>query len=232
MKIDFHMHSRHSDGVLDVGQLVALARSRGVEEFSITDHDTLAAYSSEIIDDLDDIRLIPGCEFSSVWKGRTVHIVGLNLNVTSDVMSEAMSCQTKAREQRSIRIAQKLEGKGMPGALDGARKHAQGAVLGRPHFASYLVEQGFVKDGRQAFKKFLGDGKIGDVKTHWPSIETVVSWINRGGGIAVLAHPLKYAMTQTRLRELLESFTEAGGRGIEVISGTQTSTQTQQLARF
>jgi 3',5'-nucleoside bisphosphate phosphatase len=232
MEIDFHIHSRHSDGLLSVAELVELAISRGVKEFSITDHDTLEAYSSESLDDLEDIRLVPGCEFSSVWNGRTVHIVGLNLDIRSDAMNEAMSYQTKAREQRSVHIAQKLEARGIPGALAGARKYAQGAALGRPHFASYLVEQGFAKDSRQAFKKFLGDGKIGDVKTHWLPIEDVISWINRSGGIAVLAHPLKYSMTHTRLRELLVNFTTAGGKGIEVISGAQTSVQTQQLAKL
>ena len=232
MEIDFHIHSRHSDGVLNVTELVELAIRRGVKEFSITDHDTLAAYSSESLDELSDISLIPGCEFSSVWNGRTVHIVGLNLDITSDAMNEAISYQAKARAQRSVHIAQRLDAKGMSGALDGARKHAQGATLGRPHFASYLVEQGFAKDSRQAFKKFLGDGKIGDVKTHWLPIEDVISWINQSGGIAVLAHPLKYSMTHARLRELIVDFTAAGGKGIEVISGAQTSAQTQHLAKL
>jgi len=232
MEIDFHIHSCHSDGVLSVAELVDLAISRGLKEFSITDHDTLADYSSESLDNLDDIRVITGCEFSSVWNGRTVHILGLNLDITSDAMNEAMNFQANAREQRAVHIAKNLEAKGMSGLLAGARKYAQGAALGRPHFASYLVEQGFAKNNRQAFKKFLGDGKIGDVKTHWLPIEQVISWINRGGGIAVLAHPLKYAMTHTRLCELLADFAAASGRGIEVISGAQTPSQTQQLANL
>ncbi|MEQ9021880.1 MAG: PHP domain-containing protein [Pseudomonadales bacterium] len=232
MEIDFHIHSCHSDGVLEVSEIIELARSRGLEEFSITDHDTLDAYSDVAVLDTGEIKLVPGCEFSSIWQGRTVHIVGLNLDIASEAMLDATAYQARAREQRSVLIAKKLETRGITGALEGAQKYAKGAALGRPHFASYLVDKGFAKDSRQAFKKFLGDGKVGDVKSHWQPVEEVVSWINRGGGVAVLAHPLKYGMTQTRLRELLVEFTAAGGRAIEVVSGMQKSDQTQQLARL
>lgn len=232
MQIDFHIHSRHSDGVLEVSEIIELAQSRGLGEFSITDHDTLDAYTEAAVLDTGGIKLIPGCEFSSVWQGRTVHIIGLNLDTASDAMREAIDYQASAREQRSALIAKKLETRGITGALEGARKYAKGAALGRPHFASYLVEKGFAKDSRQAFKKFLGDGKVGDVKNHWRPVEEVVSWINRGGGVAVLAHPLKYGMTQTRLRELLMEFTAAGGRAIEVVCGMQQADKTQQLAHL
>ncbi len=232
MEIDFHIHSCHSDGVLTVGEIIDLASGRGLEALSITDHDTLDAYSEVSSLSLNGLKLVPGCEFSSVWRGRTIHIVGLNLNVASGVMQEAMRAQKVAREQRSVLIAQKLENRGIPDALEGARQFANGAVLGRPHFASYLVDQGFVKDSRQAFKKFLGDGKPGDVKTQWRSMEEVVSWIEQAQGVAVLAHPLKYSMTRTRLSELAEDFTAAGGRAVEVISGKQTPAQTRELAQL
>lgn len=232
MEIDFHIHSRHSDGVLEVSEIIELAQRRGLGEFSITDHDTLDAYTEAAVLDTRGIKLIPGCEFSSVWRGRTVHIIGLNLDTASDAMREATDYQARAREQRSALIAKKLETRGITGAFEGARKYAKGTALGRPHFASYLVEKGFAKDSRQAFKKFLGDGKVGDVKNHWRPVEEVVSWINRGGGVAVLAHPLKYGMTQTRLRELLMEFTVAGGRAIEVVCGMQQPDKTQQLVRL
>lgn len=232
MNVDFHIHSRHSDGTLTVDEILELALNRGLKQLSITDHDTLDAYANVCSSDLKGLDLIPGCEFSSVWKGRTVHVVGLSLDVSCGAMQEAMSIQKLAREQRSVRIAQKLESRGVTGALEGARRFSNGAVLGRPHFASYLVEQGYVKDSRQAFKKFLGDGKPGDVKTQWHTVDEVVSWILQSKGIAVLAHPLKYGLTRTRLRELVKDFTSVGGQAIEVISGKQTAVQTQEMAQL
>jgi predicted metal-dependent phosphoesterase TrpH len=232
MSIDFHIHSHHSDGVLSVQEIIELALDRGLKKISITDHDTMDAYKDISRQVLNELTMVPGCEFSSVWKGRTIHIVGLNLDTSTDAMQLAMETQKSAREQRSIRIAEKLEAKGMPDTLAGACRYAKGGVLGRPHFASYLVEKGYAKDSRQAFKKYLGDGKPGDVKTQWRPIEEVVSWIEHSQGVAVLAHPLKYSMTRTRLNDLVKDFISAGGRAIEVISGKQTSVQTQELSRL
>jgi predicted metal-dependent phosphoesterase TrpH len=230
MSIDFHIHSHHSDGVLSVQEIIELALDRGLKELSITDHDTMDAYEDISSQELDGLSLVPGCEFSSVWKGQTIHIVGLNLDAASDAMRSAMEIQKAAREHRSIRIAEKLEARGMTDTLAGAYRYAKGGVLGRPHFASYLVEKGYVKDSRQAFKKYLGDGKPGDVKTQWRPIEEVVSWIEQAKGVAVLAHPLKYGMTRTRLNALVEEFISAGGRAIEVISGKQMPEQTRELS--
>jgi predicted metal-dependent phosphoesterase TrpH len=81
-----------------------------------------------------------------------------------------------------------------------------------------------------AFKKYLGAGKAGDVKQHWADLEQVIQWIRDAGGVATLAHPLKYRFTNTRLKRLLDAFIEAGGQAIEVISGRQNPQQTSHLA--
>ena len=82
----------------------------------------------------------------------------------------------------------------------------------------------------QAFKKYLGAGKAGDIKEQWADIPTVVSWIREAGGVAVLAHPLKYKLTRTKLVELLGEFADAGGEGMEVISGRQVPSITKDLS--
>jgi predicted metal-dependent phosphoesterase TrpH len=105
-------------------------------------------------------------------------------------------------------------------------------VLGRPHFAQYLVAVGAVKDVASAFKRYLGAGKIGDVKQCWPLVDEAVSWIKSAGGLAVIAHPDKYDMTRSKLCQLLGQFKEAGGHAIEVISGKQINSVTDKLARL
>ena len=232
MKVDFHMHSLHSDGVLSCRELLSLACSRNLDQIAITDHDTLAGYREFGSQFPTDLRLITGCEFSASWQSLGVHIVGLNLDLCSPVMAEAMAVQAKTREQRSLAIAKALAKKGFADALDSAKKHARGAVIGRPHFAEFLVEQGYVKDRKQAFKKYLGAGKIGDVKANWRDLGQVCQWITDAGGVAVLAHPLKYGLTQTKLRQLLADFEACGGRAIEVISGDQNPDKTAQLAKL
>jgi len=78
----------------------------------------------------------------------------------------------------------------------------------------------------------MGDGKTGDVKQHWAELPRIIQWIRDANGIAVLAHPLKYKLTRTRLKRLIADFIKAGGQGIEVISGQQQVQQTRDIAQL
>ena len=91
---------------------------------------------------------------------------------------------------------------------------------------------GAVSSIDQAFKRYLGSGKAGDIKDQWADPQTVIGWIRDAGGAAVLAHPTKYKLTRTKLIELLADFQEAGGEGLEVISGAQIPSVTRELARL
>ena len=83
-----------------------------------------------------------------------------------------------------------------------------------------------------AFKKYLGDGKTGDVKQHWADLPQIIEWIRDANGIAVLAHPLKYKLTRTKLKRLVDSFIQAGGQGMEVISGQQSPQHTREMGQL
>jgi len=87
-----------------------------------------------------------------------------------------------------------------------------------------------VSNIKQAFKKYLGAGKPGDIKQLWADLPQVIQWIRDAGGTAVLAHPTKYKLTRTKLKRLLDDLIEAGGQGMEVVSGKQTPSVTQDLA--
>ena len=91
---------------------------------------------------------------------------------------------------------------------------------------------GAVKSLEEAFKKYLGTGKIGDVKQIWPQLDEVVGWIRDAGGTAVLAHPDKYHLTRSKLHRLADEFIAAGGEAIEVVSGKQDKVRTRELAKL
>ena len=95
-----------------------------------------------------------------------------------------------------------------------------------------MVAQQFVADHNEAFDRYLGQGKPGDVKTYWPPLRDVVAWIVAAGGVAVLAHPLKYRFTGMKLRRLVTDFVAAGGGGLEVSSGRQSADQRAHLDRL
>lgn len=219
---DLHCHSNCSDGILPPQDVVSRAHENGVTHLALTDHDTVNGIASaQDAAAALGITLIPGVEFSTLWRGRGIHIVGLNIDISSPELCYAIEIQRKSRIQRAKDIGQKLADKGIEGAYDGALNLAQGAAIGRPHFAQYLVEVGACSNVGQAFKRYLGAGKVGDVKQCWPDIDTAIAWIHKAGGVAVLAHPAKYDMTRTKLRLLLEEFKDAGGDAMEVICGLQ-----------
>jgi predicted metal-dependent phosphoesterase TrpH len=237
--IDFHTHTAASDGALSPRQLVALARERRLDMLAITDHDTVAGYqavaaevAAQSAQDPAGLRLVPGVEFSCRWSATTIHIVGLGMDCSHPAMREGLAVLDKARVERGRKIATRLEALGFGGALAGALAEAGDSQLGRPHFASWMVAQGHVADHGQAFDKYLGQGKTGDVKAFWPELATAVGWIVDGGGVAVIAHPLKYNFTRMKLRRLVTDFVAAGGQALEIASGHQTPDQTTQLRRL
>jgi len=229
--IDLHTHSDASDGELAPNALLRHAAAHGVEFLSITDHDTTAAYESLDTESVP-LRVIPGVEFSTRWNGAGIHVIGLGIDVTAQRLVDGLRCQQEARRERAQTIAARLRKRGVRCVLDDVVARARKGIVGRPHFADYLVDTGAVADTREAFRKYLGPGRIGDVKTGWAPLQPVVDWIVAAGGVAVLAHPARYNMTTTRLRCLLADFRKAGGRAIEVVSGSQSPNTTANLARL
>jgi predicted metal-dependent phosphoesterase TrpH len=236
MIIDFHTHSHASDGALPPAELIAQAVAAGVSQFAITDHDTMAGYLQVLADTAglpDGFTLVAGVEMSCHWSNTTIHVVGLGMDVEHPVLTAGLERLDTARQERARIIARKLEKAGMPGALEGASSLRAGvSQVGRPDFAAWMVDSGYAKDANHAFDKYLGAGKLGDVKSCWPELAEVCAWITGAGGTAIIAHPLKYRFTRSKLRRLLGDFAEAGGRCMEVFSGRQTQEQTLDLCKL
>ena len=230
--VDFHTHSLASDGALSPRELLEQARGRGIEQFAITDHDTIAGWESLESADYAGLSLISGVELSCVWGGSTVHVIGLGFDPHCEPMQRLLKALAHARQVRGQTIAKRLEQNGMPGAWEGATKVAGRAQLCRPHFALWMVQSGFVDSVSQAFDRYLGAGKLGDVKTHWPLMKDVLTAIKASNGLSVLAHPLHYKLTRTKLRALCAAFVEGGGEAIEVINGRQSESDTASLCRL
>lgn len=231
MIFDLHSHTRFSDGVLTPFELISRAVEKGVDVLAITDHDTLDAYR-EIPLSQDRLKLVAGIELSTQCGTTGIHVLGLNIDLNSDAIVHAARVQSETRLQRARRIAESLKKKGIEDAFEGAMKLSVGSYIGRPHFAQHLINIGKADSMQNAFKKYMGDGKAGDVKKHWAELPQIIRWIRDANGIAVLAHPMKYKLTRTRLKRLLDSFVKAGGQGMEVISGQQTPQQTSGMAQL
>lgn len=233
LRCDLHSHSTVSDGTLSPTELVERAHEKGVEVFALTDHDaTEGLKEAAIAAQKLGIKFVPGIELSVTWSHQTFHIVGLGINPDDAVLNKGLMALREFRAQRGEEIAQKLEKKGLDKPLEGAMKFANGEILSRTHFARYLVEQGKAKDIRQVFKRYLVKGKPGYVAGKWASLEDALSWIHGAGGLAVIAHPARYKVSATRLRQLITEFKALGGLGFEAISGSHSAEEEDRMARL
>lgn len=236
MQVDLHCHSTASDGALTPSELVARAHGRGVRLLALTDHDTLeglpeAAAAAAAL----GVQLVNGIELSCTWGGATIHVLGYGFAEDAPALSSAIAELRQGRWLRAEEISRRLAAKGMPAALEGARaiQQAQGQsgnAPARPHFADFLVQSGYVKDRAEAFRKWLGAGKLGDIKQHWPSLELTLATLRQSQAWISLAHPCLYNFTRSKRRKLISAFVEGGGHALEVVNGMQPAEQVGGLA--
>lgn len=219
-KYDLHSHSTASDGALSPTELVIRAKAQNVTALALTDHDTVSGLNEAIeTAKLMEINLISGIEISTTWKKRCLHIVGLNINPNSETLLKGLERQQSIRAERAKTIALKLEKKGIKGAYEAVVAASKNGMITRSHFASFLLKENHVSRGQEAFDRYLGDGKPAYVATVWADLDDAINWIQQAGGVAALAHPLRYKMTASWMRRLLVEFKAFGGEGIEVVTG-------------
>lgn len=230
---DLHCHSTASDGSLNPTELVARAIEQGVNVLALTDHDgTEGIAEAQQAAEGTELTLIAGVEISVTWGGTTIHIVGLNVDVNHPALQNGLATMRDIRVGRAEEIAKRLDKAGISGALEGAKKYASEVMLGRVHFAQFLVEHGHAKDISDVFKRYLVRNKPGYVPGEWASLADAVSWITAAGGQAVIAHPARYKITATKRRRLISDFKGAGGIGFEVVSGRQHPEEVKTMAKL
>ncbi len=230
---DLHTHTTASDGELSPTALVIKAKTNGIDVLAITDHDTTKGIA-DAVDEArkQNIKLLPGIELSVSWMGKNFHIVGLGIDPDNRELQTSLKETEALREQRAINIGKKLEKIGVTNAYFEAKELASIHTLTRSHFARVLINQGFAKDSREVFKKYLVNNKPGFVKTNWLEMASGIKLINDSGGEAILAHPMRYNITASWLRRFLVAFKEAGGTGIEVVTGSSNADEITTTAAY
>lgn len=176
-------------------ELILEAKQKGLSGLSITDHDTIAAYTPNLIDfaNKQEIFLLTGVEISSILEYKSVHILGYGVNVFDPVFLKFLIQVQKNRKKRNDEILQKLRAHKMPITYEDMHVNERRSfVLGRPHIAMAMVKKGFVKFLQEAFDRYLKDNASCYVEGNKVSVEEVIQEIHRAGGKAVLAHPHFY----------------------------------------
>ena len=218
--VDLHTHSLRSDGALTPAELIELAVQAGVCVLALTDHDTVAGLDeAQRAADRTGLRLVPGVEISAAWHFQTVHVLGLWIDPASARLRDALGRQQERRRIRMRKMCASLSKAGLPGDSLLATVEANSTLPTRTHLAAALVAAGHVGKTEDAFRKYLGAGKRAHAPADWPDLAQVVGLIREAGGIASLAHPMRYSLSSGGRRRLLADFAAAGGGALEVLTG-------------
>ena len=223
MKVDLHNHSYYSDGVFSPSEVVRLADEANCDLFALTDHDTTDGLNEarQTADKLS-VDLVSGVEISAFWRNMTIHIIGLDIDINNDILQAGLVHNQQLRKERAEKIALGLWRAGIKDALEKTQALSKTDMLTRTHFAQMLIGEGYCKDMKSVFRRYLTGKKPGGIRVEWKNIDEVVGWIHAAGGQAVLAHPFRYRMTNTKIKNMFLNFKEVLGDGIEVVTATST----------
>lgn len=232
LNADLHCHSTVSDGTLSPEELAARAHERGVQLWSLTDHDEIGGQHRAIAAaTAQGLDYLTGTEISVTFAGETVHIVGLGFDANDADLAEGLAQTRNGRQSRALEMSDSLAKVGIRGAYEGALKYVGNPdLISRTHFARFLVETRVCSDTGEVFRRFLTDGKPGFVPHRWARLGDAVRWITQAGGVAVVAHPGRYRFSPTEEYALFTEFQAHGGQGVEVVTGSHSTAEYAKYA--
>ena len=237
--IDLHTHTCKSDGSYTPTELVDYAIEKNLAAVAITDHDSIEGLDEALAHaaaleerGLPSVEVIPGIEFSTKYQKQDVHIVGLYISYKEKVFQSALGGFVDSRTNRNRKMCENLQGAGIDITYERLLAMYPGAVITRAHYASYLLEHGYVKSRQDAFARYLGDHTKYFVPREKVTPSQAVELILQAGGIPILAHPPLYHMGNDRLETLVSFLKEDGLMGIEVFYSTYSNQDVRDMQRL
>lgn len=227
-KVDLHIHTNHSDGLLPPEKVVQLAASAGLRTIAITDHDEIGALEVAMtIGAQLGVEVLAGAELSVSHNGFDIHILGYLLDFHHPRLLEFLHFFQGERVRRVHHILEKLEAQGYAVPLETVLRKAGAGSIGRPHVADALVEAGHVASYYEAFNRFIADGKPAFVPKVRISAAEAVAIIHEAGGLACLAHP-----GQNLTESVILDVIKAGVDGIEIVHPKHSLAQRELYRRL
>ncbi len=227
--IDLHAHTTESDGSLTPEELVRLAKRTGLDALAITDHDTFAGYTKALPFARDSgLYLVCGIELntklsSDCRQARSVHLLAyFPAGAPSTEFVAWLLGQQEERRRRNRELVEALRERGIDISL--AEVESRGRSLaGRPHFARILVEKGYAANHEDAFQRFVGEDAPSFVERQSITTEDAITIVHRGGGIPVIAHPIRLQLSRDAEENILSRLKRAGLAGLEVYHSEHSS---------
>lgn len=237
--VDLHTHSNRSDGSFPPAKLVDYAVAKGLCAIALTDHDTIDGLEEAVLHaralaraGQPAVEVVPGIEFSTEYEKKDVHVVGLYISYDAPSFRAKLQEFVDSRINRNIKMCRNLQEAGIDITFEKLQARNPGAVITRAHYASYLLEDGYVKSRPDAFSQYLGDHTKYFVPREKVTPALAVSMILNAGGIPILAHPPLYHMGSERLDRLVSTLKDAGLMGIEALYCSYTNQDERDMRRL
>ncbi|MCR4665967.1 MAG: PHP domain-containing protein [Desulfovibrio sp.] len=232
-RIDLHTHSTFSDGTLDPEALVRHACEKGLSAIALTDHDTCQGAEYAVRAGREyGLRVIRGCELSATSEMGELHILGLWMPEEGAEMRQVLKDLQQRRMRRNERMIERLCSLGLPLSLNEVRACAGCGTVGRPHIARVLFRKGYVTSVRQAFERYIGQGKPAFVPRDSISPEEAVRFLFSCGATVSLAHPFLYRYPPDWLFASIKKLIPCGLDAIEAWHSEQSERETDELVSW
>ena len=201
-RIDLHIHTTKSDGVLTPKEVIDEAYKNGVSVIAITDHDTIDAYNEEIFKYAEDknIKLISGVEISTKIKKCGIHVLGYNFDLENKEFQEKLCKIRNARHDYMHKVAEKLNELGYYlnakelDKIDAVTKaHIALDIINNEKNKELLLENfNHIPSKGEFIETIMNENCPAYVKKESVTPKQAAEIIRAANGKVVLAHPVAY----------------------------------------
>ncbi len=196
MSGDLHLHSRYSDGSLDIEQIAYIASKSSLSHISITDHDCLDSWDSlSMVSNKYNVNIISGVELSCMdfKRNRKVHILCYNAKNTDalkPICNRVTNSRMNAGKKMTNIVLQKYNI-----ILDLIKKYASyNGCIYKQHIMHALMQSGYstsVYDDLYSYI-FSKQTDCGYIKVNYTDVRDAINEIKMSEGKVILAHPRCY----------------------------------------
>ncbi len=212
-KIDLHSHSRASDGEYSPADVALRAHVAGLSVWALSDHDTVAGLpEAAAAAGRLGLRLVPGIELSAFLDRKEIHVLGHFVDPEHAALKRFEDDLALHRRWRMGEIVKRLDAVNVHVRAQDIERFSGGKTIGRPHVARAILEKGYVATVKEAFDRFLAEGRPGYVPRFRLEVADAVTLVRDAGGTATVAHP---GVSRLDRREV-ERARDAGVVGLEV----------------
>jgi len=222
--IDLHIHTNKSDGQLSPKQIIDEASKKGLYAIAISDHDTIDAYTEELINYAKEknIILIPAVEISTKTNRCGIHVLGYNFDINNENFKNKLNLLRNSRHDYLYKVSDKLNELGYVinkeelDKIDSVTKaHISLDVISNPLNEELLLKTfGHIPNKGEFIETIMNEGCPAYVKKQSITPKEASELIKSANGKVVLAHPVAYKyednLTESDIEEIIKDMNPDG----------------------